>query len=78
MAAADSPAGEPKNASNAGTKLPVASPCRYSSGSTAATLGLLRHYGGRITSGTGLLASHRIDAPVVPPAARGPGYHRPR
>src|SRR4029453_1737063 len=48
-AAADSPAAEPKNASSAGTKSPVDSPCRYSSGSTSATLGLLRHQGGKIT-----------------------------
>ncbi len=49
MTAADSPAQEPKNASRAGTKSPVDSPCRYSRGSTSATLGLRRHHGGRIT-----------------------------
>jgi len=49
MAAADSPAAEPKNPSNAGTKSPVDRPCRYNSGSTSATLGLLRHQGGKIT-----------------------------
>jgi hypothetical protein len=59
MTAADSPAAEPKNASNAGTKSPVDSPCRYSSGSTSATLGLLRHQGGRITD------RNRIRSPLT-------------
>jgi hypothetical protein len=49
MTGADNPAPEPKNASSAGTKSPVDSPCRYSSGSTSATLGLLRHHGGSST-----------------------------
>ena len=49
ITAADSPAAEPKNASSAGTKSPVDSPCRYSSGNTSVTFGLLRHHGGRIT-----------------------------
>src|SRR5215211_9385616 len=44
----DSPAELPKNSVNAGVKSPVDSPCRYSSGSTSATLGLLRHHGGTI------------------------------
>ena len=59
MTAADSPAAEPKNAANAGTKSPVDSPCRYSSGSTSATLGLLRHQGGKITE------RNRIRSPVT-------------
>jgi hypothetical protein len=46
---ADRPAAEPKNSSNAGTKSPDDSPCRYSSGSTSATFGLFRHHGGKIT-----------------------------
>jgi hypothetical protein len=45
---ADRPAAEPKNASSAGTKSLEDRPCRYSSGSTSLTLGLLRHQGGRI------------------------------
>ena len=46
---ADSPALEPKNAARAGAKSPVDSPCRYSSGSTSVTFGLLRHHGGKTT-----------------------------
>jgi hypothetical protein len=49
MAAADSPAAEPKNPANAGTKSPVDRPCRYNSGNTSATLGLLGDQGGKIT-----------------------------
>ena len=49
IADADSPAAEPKNSSNAATKSPVDNPCRYSSGNTSLTFGLLRHHGGRIT-----------------------------
>jgi hypothetical protein len=45
---ADSPALDPKNSSNAGTKSPLDSPCRYSSGSTSVTFGERRHHGGRI------------------------------
>jgi hypothetical protein len=44
-----SPAAAPKNPSSAGTKSMLDSPCRYSSGSTAATLGLRRHQRGKIT-----------------------------
>ncbi len=43
---ADSPAAEPENSSRAGTKSPLDIPCRYMSGSTSNTLGLLRHQGG--------------------------------
>src|SRR5215207_4116830 len=46
---ADSPAAAPKKPSSAGTKSPELIPCSYSSGSTSATFGLLRHHGGRIT-----------------------------
>src|SRR5690606_6793536 len=45
MTAELSPAAEPKNSSRAGTKSPVDMPCRYSSGSTSVTFGLLRHHG---------------------------------
>jgi hypothetical protein len=48
MTELDSPAGLRKNCSSAGTKSPVDMPCRYSNGSTSATLGLLRHHGGMI------------------------------
>jgi len=46
MTEAESPAPEPKNSLSAGVKSPVDIPCRYISGSTSATLGLLRHHGG--------------------------------
>ena len=59
IAAADSPAAEPRNCSSAGTKSPVDRPCRYSSGSTSATFGLLRHHGGRITD------RNRFRSPVA-------------
>ena len=39
---------EPRNCPSAGTKSPVESPCRYSSGSTSVIFGVLRHHGGRI------------------------------
>ena len=44
----ESPAPSPKNSDRAGTKSPVESPCRYSSGNTAETCGLRRHHGSRI------------------------------
>ncbi len=56
---ADSPAAEPKNPSSAGAKSPVDSPCRYNSGSTSATFGLLRHHGGKTTE------RNRARAPVT-------------
>src|SRR5581483_580612 len=49
IAAADSPACDPKNSASAGTKSLEESPCRYRSGSTSATFGERRAYGGRIT-----------------------------
>ena len=45
---ADSPAELPRNWPSAGTKSPVDSPCRYSSGNTSVIFGVLRHHGGRI------------------------------
>ena len=56
---ADSPAAAPKKPSSAGTKSPELIPCRYSSGSTSATFGLLRHHGGRITD------RNRTRSPLV-------------
>ena len=44
----DSPAADPKNSVSAGAKSPVDMPCRYSSGSTSDTFGLLRHHGATI------------------------------
>lgn len=46
--AADKPAAEPRNCSNAGTKSPLDRPCRYSSGNTSATCGDLRAHAGKI------------------------------
>ena len=45
---ADRPAELPRNWPSAGTKSPVDSPCRYSSGNTSVIFGVLRHQGGRI------------------------------
>jgi hypothetical protein len=45
---ADRPAELPRNWPSAGTKSPVDSPCRYSSGSTSVIFGVLRHQAGRI------------------------------
>jgi hypothetical protein len=45
---ADSPAAEPNSSVSAGTKSALDSPCRYSSGSTAATFGLRLTHRGRI------------------------------
>src|SRR5581483_5338645 len=44
----DKPAALPKNSVRAGAKSPVDRPCRYNSGRTSLTLGLLRHHGGTI------------------------------
>jgi hypothetical protein len=44
----DSPALLPRNCPSAGTKSPLDRPCRYSSGSTSLTCGVLRAHGGRI------------------------------
>ena len=48
MTEADRPASEPKNSPSAGAKSPELIPCRYISGRTSETLGLLRHHGARI------------------------------
>lgn len=45
---ADSPAEEPRNRPNAGTKSPLDRPCRYTSGSTSVTFGVFRAHGGKI------------------------------
>src|SRR6516164_6879254 len=44
----DSPACEPGNWPSAGTKSPLDSPCRYSSGSTSVIFGVFRAHGGKI------------------------------
>jgi hypothetical protein len=46
MTEADRPALAPKNASSAGMKSKLDSPCRYSSGSISATFGERRHQRG--------------------------------
>ena len=45
---ADNPLALPRNCPNAGTKSPLDSPCRYSSGSTSAIFAVLRAHAGRI------------------------------
>ena len=54
----DNPALLPRNWPSAGTKSPDDSPCRYSSGSTSLTCGVLRAHGGRIAE------ENRIRCPV--------------
>src|SRR5271165_2473278 len=44
----DRPALVPRNWPSAGTKSPEDKPCRYSSGSTSLTCGVLRAHGGKI------------------------------
>jgi len=48
IVAADNPAPEPRNCSNAGPKSPLDRPCRYSNGNTSATLGDFLAQAGRI------------------------------
>ena len=48
MTGPDRPADEPRNWPRAGTKSPDDRPCKYSSGSTSVTLGVLRAQAGRI------------------------------
>lgn len=48
IVAADNPAPEPRNCSSAGPKSPDDNPCRYSSGNTALTFGLLPAHAGMI------------------------------
>jgi hypothetical protein len=59
ITAADSPADEPRNWPSAGTKSPLDSPCRYSSGSTSVIFGVFRHHGGKIAE------ANRIRSPVA-------------
>ena len=59
ITAADSPAAEPRNWPRAGTKSPLDSPCRYSSGSTSVTFGVLRAHRGKIAE------ENRIRSPVA-------------
>ena len=68
MTKADNPNGEPNNSVSAGTKSELDSPGRYSSASTAATLGLRQHQHGRSTFGTA--STHRSPGPLTghPPA----------
>ena len=47
IVAADSPASEPRNCSNAGAKSELDRPCRYSSGNTSATRGDFRDHAGK-------------------------------
>ena len=54
----DSPAAEPRNWPSAGTKSPLDRPCRYSSGSTSVTFGVLRAHGGKIAE------ENRFRSPV--------------
>jgi hypothetical protein len=56
---ADSPAAEPRNWPRAGTKSPLDSPCRYSSGSTSVIFGVFRAHGGKIAE------QNRIRSPVA-------------
>jgi hypothetical protein len=56
--AADRPALEPRNCSNAGAKSLLDSPCRYSSGNTSATFGDLRAQAGKIAE------ANRFRSPV--------------
>lgn len=57
--AGDRPAVEPRNCSNAGTKSPLDSPCKYSSGSTSATPGDFFAHAGRIAD------ANRFRCPVA-------------
>ena len=59
IVAADRPAADPRNCSNAGPKSLLDRPCRYSSGSTSATCGDLRAHAGRIAE------ENRLRSPVV-------------
>src|SRR6266702_8821429 len=59
----DRPAGEPRNWPSAGAKSPEDRPCRYSSGSTSVTCGVLRAHGGKI-------AEENLIRPPVPGSVR--------
>jgi hypothetical protein len=58
IVAADRPAEEPRNCSNAGPKSELDKPCRYSSGSTSATCGDFLAHAGRIAE------ENRFRSPV--------------
>src|SRR5258708_12880912 len=73
----DRPADEPRNWPSAGTKSPDDRPCRYSSGSTSASCGVLRAHGGKIAeenlirppvAGSVRLSLTRGAATPTPPA----------
>ncbi len=59
ITAADSPAEEPRNWPSAGTKSPLDSPCRYSSGSTSVIFGVFRAQAGKIAE------ENRCRSPVT-------------
>ena len=62
----DRPLALPRNCPSAGTKSPLDSPCRYSSGSTSPIFGVLRAHGGRIAEREPLpLTGFRVNALVV-------------
>jgi hypothetical protein len=68
ITAADSPADEPRNWPRAGTKSPLDSPCRYSSGSTSVIFGVFRAHGGKNRRTEPLpFAGGRVGALVVDP-----------
>src|SRR5512132_1820438 len=58
IVAADRPAEEPRNCSNAGPKSELDKPCRYSSGITSATCGDFLAHAGRIAE------ENRLRSPV--------------
>jgi hypothetical protein len=82
---ADRPGELPRNYPSAGTKSPLDSPWRLSSGNTSVIFGVLRHQGGRIAEENrqhspvcgsvrrsltrGAIASSTAPALVTPPAA---------
>jgi hypothetical protein len=81
----DRPAPVPRNWPSAGTKSPEDSPCKYSSGSTSLTCGVLRAHGGKIAeenrircplSGSARLSLTRgavtSTAPALVSTVRGP------
>jgi hypothetical protein len=77
MLAADSPAPEPRNCSNAGPKSLVDNTCRYSSGSTSTIRGDRRAHAGRIDEANRRpLPGAGVHPPVVDP--RSAYRHRPR
>jgi hypothetical protein len=59
MVAADKPALEPRNCSNAGPKSELDRPCKYSNGNTSASCGDFRDQAGRIAE------ENRLRSPVT-------------